>query len=256
MIRPMETPDPIARLTEGEKVCLRLWLQHKSAKEIAADLAITHHAVEKRLKMARIKLGASSSREAARRLLEAEACGATVAQPPDLAVALDAPQSGLDRRLIIGGTAMSLIAAAALVIAMPPLAQEAVPVSAEAVKAEAVLSERDEQLNILLGGLLASAEIDPEGEIWLTRPFLDGRFLEPNSGYYWQISAEGREDFTSRSLWDRRLTPSGRSAPQPIHYTSKQFPGEPLRIAEQTVVFAGSDVRWRFMVARPHEPQD
>ena len=43
----------LSRLTEREKVCLRQWLQHKSAKEIAADLGISHHAVEKRLKMAR-----------------------------------------------------------------------------------------------------------------------------------------------------------------------------------------------------------
>jgi len=50
----MDGRDSVARLTEREKVCLRQWLQHKSAKEIAAELCISHHAVEKRLKMARI----------------------------------------------------------------------------------------------------------------------------------------------------------------------------------------------------------
>lgn len=57
----MDDRNSLSRLTEREKVCLRQWLQHKSAKEIAADLGISHHAVEKRLKMARMKLGATSS---------------------------------------------------------------------------------------------------------------------------------------------------------------------------------------------------
>jgi hypothetical protein len=42
----------------------------------------------------------------------------------------------------------------------------------------------------------------------------------------------------------------------PIHYTSTQLPDEPLRVVEQTVTIVGSDVRWRFMVARPHAAQD
>src|SRR3954453_15720041 len=77
--------DSLSRLTEREKVCLRQWLQHKSAKEIAADLGISHHAVEKRLKMARTTLGATSSPEAARMLREAEGYGPAVAHSPDLA---------------------------------------------------------------------------------------------------------------------------------------------------------------------------
>jgi DNA-binding CsgD family transcriptional regulator len=63
----MDDRASLSRLTEREKLCLRQWLQHKSAKEIAADLGISHHAVEKRLKMARTKLGATSNRTSARR---------------------------------------------------------------------------------------------------------------------------------------------------------------------------------------------
>ena len=80
----MDDRKSLSRLTEREKVCLRQWLQHKSAKEIAADLGVSHHAVEKRLKMARTKLGATSSLEAARLLREAEGYGQTVTQSPDL----------------------------------------------------------------------------------------------------------------------------------------------------------------------------
>jgi len=81
----MDDRGSLSRLTEREKVCLRQWLQHKSAKEIAADLGISHHAVEKRLKMARTKLRATSSLEAARMLVEAEGYGQAVPQSSDLA---------------------------------------------------------------------------------------------------------------------------------------------------------------------------
>jgi DNA-binding CsgD family transcriptional regulator len=248
MIFAMEADERIAKLTEREKICLRLWLQHKSAKEIAADLQITHHAVEKRLKIARMKLGATSSLQAARLLDSVESYGSTVAQSSDLVLPPPTPQSKVDPKLIIGGIVMSLIAAVALVFAMQPSAQEA-----HLAEVDAVVRERDEQLNILLDALISSADIDPDGEVILIWAFQDRRFLEPNSGYYWQISAEGREDFTSRSLWDRALKPSGQSALEPFHYDSNQFANEPLRVVEQTVVLAGSDVRWRFMVARPRE---
>jgi DNA-binding CsgD family transcriptional regulator len=76
--RSMDGRESLSRLTEREKVCLRQWLQHKSAKEIAVDLGISHHAVEKRLKMARTKLGATSSLQAARMLGEAEGYGQAV----------------------------------------------------------------------------------------------------------------------------------------------------------------------------------
>ena len=56
----------LLRLTKGERECLKRCLDHQTAKEIALDLAVSPHAVEKRLKMARAKLGMSSSLEAAK----------------------------------------------------------------------------------------------------------------------------------------------------------------------------------------------
>ncbi len=70
----------IARLTENEKLCLRRRLLPQTAKEMAVDLGISPHAVEKRLKMARIKLGVSSSLQAARLLADAEGYGPLVPQ--------------------------------------------------------------------------------------------------------------------------------------------------------------------------------
>ncbi|HEX9946258.1 MAG TPA: helix-turn-helix transcriptional regulator, partial [Allosphingosinicella sp.] len=110
----MDDRDSLSRLTEREKVCLRQWLNHKSAKEIAADLGISHHAVEKRLKMARTKLGATSSLEAARMLCEAEGYGQAVAQSPDLVS--DAPplHPGFTRSTIVGVAIMILVGAIVL----------------------------------------------------------------------------------------------------------------------------------------------
>jgi hypothetical protein len=61
----------------------------------------------------------------------------------------------------------------------------------------------DEQLESMLTAMVASAEIGPDGDVFFYRTLGDQRFLEPNSGLYWQIGGAGREVFPSRSLWDR-----------------------------------------------------
>ena len=116
----MDQREPLSRLTEREKVCLRQWLQHKSAKEIAADLAISHHAVEKRLKMARTKLGATSSLEAARILREAEGYGQAVTHSPDLASDPFPQQSGFTRATFFGVAIMILVGAIMLALLLQP----------------------------------------------------------------------------------------------------------------------------------------
>src|SRR3982751_4181834 len=112
----------LSRLTEREKVCLRQWLQHKSAKEIAADLGISHHAVEKRLKMARTKLGATSSLEAARMLAEAEGYGQAVAQSPDLVSDALPRHATLTRLTVLGGAIMILVGAIVIGLHLQPAA--------------------------------------------------------------------------------------------------------------------------------------
>jgi len=126
----MTASETIRRLTEREKEALRAWLDHKSAKEIALDLGITHHAVEKRLKMARTKLGAGSSLEAARMLAEAEGAsdryGQAVAAPPDLQPSVDPRPSWRPRTLVLGGIAMLTLVVLGLALATAePSAQPA-----------------------------------------------------------------------------------------------------------------------------------
>jgi len=54
------------QLTEKQRACIRGVLDLKSAKEIARDLGLSHHSVEKHLKAVRKKLGARDTAEAAR----------------------------------------------------------------------------------------------------------------------------------------------------------------------------------------------
>ena len=117
----MDARNSLSRLTEREKVCLRQWLQHKSAKEIAADLGISHHAVEKRLKMARTKLGATSSLDAARLLVKAEGYGQAVPQSPDL-VSDALPLHSTFNRLAVVGVAIMIFVGAIMLALLHPAA--------------------------------------------------------------------------------------------------------------------------------------
>ena len=114
-----------------------------------------------------------------------------------------------------------------------------------------ITQQFDDQLEYMLTAMIASAEVGPDGEVYFNRPLGDQRFLEPNSGLYWQISGDGHEDFPSRSLWDRSLeVPDERFVDsEPHYYDSGEFPGEPLRIAARSVQLPGSHTRWWFIVA-------
>jgi len=125
------------------------------------------------------------------------------------------------------------------------------------VLAAAVTQNFDDQLEYVMTALIVSSEIGPEGEVVFTREAADQRFLEPNSGLYWQVSAPGREPFPSRSLWDRQLAYGTPHRDRGVHsYDSRQFPDERLRVVERDVKLPGSDVRWRFQVAQSRNGLD
>ena len=125
------------------------------------------------------------------------------------------------------------------------------------VLATAVTRNFDDQLEYVLTALIVSSEIGPEGEVVFNREPADQRFLEPYSGLYWQVSAKGRESFSSRSLWDRRLDFGTNHADLAVHaYDSLQFGDERLRILERDVKLPGSPTRWRFQVAQSRDGLD
>lgn len=187
------------------------------------------------------------------------AAAAPVADPPEdtPTPAIPAPDSrgSLARR-------MGMIAAAWIIVLLLGGG-----IALERTLTSQVEANFDEQLEYQLTAMVASAEIDSFGEVWFYRTLGDQRFLEPNSGLYWQISGEGYEPYPSRSLWDRTLTlrglegEGGEAAEEhfdsEVHiYNSAQFDGEPLRIAERTVILPGSETQWTFAVASATEAMD
>lgn len=125
------------------------------------------------------------------------------------------------------------------------------------VLTNAVSDNFDDQMEYVLTAMIASSEIGPDGEIRLNRPLGDQRFLEPNSGLYYQISGQGKEPWPSRSLWDRTLKVDySHDDTEPHFRNSDEFQGEPLRVLERVIVLPDSDTRWIFMVAASRESLD
>ncbi|WP_285712235.1 helix-turn-helix domain-containing protein [Erythrobacter oryzae] len=113
-------------LNEREKDALRLLLRGHDAKSSARELGLSVHTVNERLREARRKLGVTSSREAARRLLAAEGepnpetlgdkplgdAGAGAGAAGMTASATRRPAGIRPAFILVGVTAMSLILAA------------------------------------------------------------------------------------------------------------------------------------------------
>ena len=79
----MDTPvtERLWTLTEKEKQTLRLIVRGHDAKSSARRLGLSVHTINERLRDARRKMAVSSSREAARLLLEVEGGGSTLPTP-------------------------------------------------------------------------------------------------------------------------------------------------------------------------------
>jgi len=115
----------------------------------------------------------------------------------------------------------------------------------------------DDQLGYVLNAMIASAELDTDGEVRFTRPLADQRFVEPASGLYYQVSGPNHEPFRSRSLWDRTLVSADRHSDLATHtYDSKQFDYEPLRVLERDLRLPGAPTVWRFQVAQARNGLD
>lgn len=68
---PIDPESPVARLSHGQIECLLLVDRHHSSKEIAAQLGISPHTVDQRIRVALEKLGVERRREAARLVVAA-----------------------------------------------------------------------------------------------------------------------------------------------------------------------------------------
>ncbi len=115
----------------------------------------------------------------------------------------------------------------------------------------------DNQLEYVLTAMIASAEIGPDGEVRMNRALGDQRFLEPNSGLYFQISGKGQEELPSRSLWDDPFPVSTDVPGSGTRFRNAiKSRNEPVRIVERVITLPDSDTRWTFMVAQSTDGLD
>jgi signal transduction histidine kinase len=151
-------------------------------------------------------------------------------------------RGSLSRRMIVIATAWILLLLVGGGVAL------------DRILANAITANFDDGIDYLVTQMIASAEIGPDGEVILNRSLGDQRFLEPNSGLYFQISGRGFEPFRSRSLWDRALEIDTKHQDATTHlYDSAEFEGEPIRAVERDILLPGSKVKWRFQVAQARD---
>jgi signal transduction histidine kinase len=130
-------------------------------------------------------------------------------------------------------------------------------IALDRVLSNAVSKSFDDQLEYVLTAMIASAEIGPDGEIRLNRELGDQRFLEPNSGIYYQITGPGYEPWYSRSLWDRSLKIEKSHSNVAVHFSdSNEFADEPLRVADRSIKLPDSEILWNFKVAQSRDSLD
>jgi signal transduction histidine kinase len=120
----------------------------------------------------------------------------------------------------------------------------------------AVTRNFDEQLDYVLRSMIFVAQIDDEGKVFFNREPADQRFLEYNSGAYWQVTGKGYPSFHSRSLWNVLKADSGHDDRDVHFYDSVELPPQRLRVAERDVLLPESPVRWRFQVAQSRDGLD
>jgi signal transduction histidine kinase len=108
-----------------------------------------------------------------------------------------------------------------------------------------------DDLDIHLKQLLAGIDVDPQGNLVMSRPPADPRFADPLSGLYWQLSDDRGQLLRSRSLWDTTLKlPADELAAGDLHHHEVVGPGQArLLVAERIVLLTVGDRRVPVRVA-------
>lgn len=205
----------IGRLTAREKECLRRCLLPQTAKEMATELGVSPHAVEKRLKMARAKLGVPSSLAAARLLAQAEGYQELVPQNSDLLPDLDTVDGEpattrrklFSSRHIVGGMGM------VITVLLGALVLQATRSSADSQ--EATMWQDDRPVATRKVGWDEAVALDKEAFGFLDRDgsgYLDPQeasALEPRDGHRDKslppAPAAGQRDPAAEAKWMAKL---------------------------------------------------
>jgi DNA-binding CsgD family transcriptional regulator len=250
-------PEGYQALTEKEKQTLRLVVQGYDAKSLARRLGISVHTVNERLRHARRKMEVSSSREAARMLLDKESGGPDFLADKQMGEAESAPgmrhekapNDGLKARRsfawIIGGMLiMSLILAT---LALPSMMQVAEPAAGSA---------QETSTGATASNAAIDADIAQSARRWLTLVD-EGRwedswnatgqaFRELNTSEKWaSVSEEVRPPLgvvLSRIASSQEFLPAPPHGYEMIKFRTS-FANKPEATETVTLVREGSD--WR-----------
>lgn len=108
-----------------------------------------------------------------------------------------------------------------------------------------------DDLDIHLKQLLAGIDIDPQGNLLMSRPPADPRFDDPLSGLYWQVSDDHGQLLRSRSLWDTTLAlPADALSAGAQHHHEVLGPAKAhLLVSERGVMLTAGDRRVPVRVA-------
>lgn len=101
----------------------------------------------------------------------------------------------------------------------------------------------DTTLQVDLDGLIAAAEPDDQGGIYLQDRFVSRRFSRVYSGLYWQIdTSDGKPSQISRSLFDHTLTLKTLSDTGGIHWGYTSGPdSQHLRVIARRITFPATE---------------
>jgi signal transduction histidine kinase len=108
-----------------------------------------------------------------------------------------------------------------------------------------------DDLDVHLKQLFAGIDIDPHGNLAMSRPPADPRFADPLSGLYWQVTDDRGQLLRSRSLWDTTLAlPADALSAGETHHHEVVGPANArLLVAERSVVLTVGDRRMPVRVA-------
>ncbi|WP_379548467.1 DUF4019 domain-containing protein [Qipengyuania sp. DSG2-2] len=247
-------PQPTDLLSEKEKETLRLIVRGHDAKSMARELDLSVHTINDRLRAARRKLGVTSSKEAARMLLEQESGSpeySAYQQLGDESASADAPLSSHPARalsqsrwvapraaLIAGGLIMlTLISAIALSFAAHP-SEEAVQFG-EAAQTATTDAE-------VLGAAQAWLALVDDGDWQASWDAAGEAFREPNTLAGWTSASEQVRPPLGDVLARTPLSQDHVNAP-PMGYILQRFKTdfENRNGAIETVTLMREDGEWR-----------
>jgi signal transduction histidine kinase len=94
-----------------------------------------------------------------------------------------------------------------------------------------------DELQVYLKQLIAGIDVDPQGQLVVSRAPVDPRFADPLSGLYWQVSDDRGKLLRSRSLWDTALAvPTDQPALAELHQHVMDGPAKGRVLAAERMV--------------------